>query len=107
MIPEGRLGLLGLGVRAGSVVIGTNGVRAGLQRGEVALVIVAADFSPRTEEKVVVLARARRVQVLQGPAARELGRRLGRSPVQAVGVRDAKLAAGIVASGEPAEFRRA
>jgi len=107
MIPDGRLGLLGLGVRAGSVVIGTNGVRAGLQRGEVVLVIVAADCSPRTEEKVVALARARDVRILEGPAAQELGRRLGRSPVQAVGVRDAQLAAGIASGGEPAEFRRA
>jgi ribosomal protein L7Ae-like RNA K-turn-binding protein len=106
MIAEEHLGLLGLGMRAGTVVVGTNGVRAGLQRGEVALVIVAADHSARTEEKVLVLARARHVRTLVGPDARELGSRLGRAPVQAVGVRDAQLAAGIAPVGEPAESRR-
>jgi hypothetical protein len=32
---------------------------------------------------------------MEGPPADELGRRLGRDSVQAVGVKDAKLAAGI------------
>jgi ribosomal protein L7Ae-like RNA K-turn-binding protein len=107
VISEEHLGLLGLGMRAGSVVVGTNGVRAGLQRDELAMVIVAADCSPRTEEKVLVLARARGVQTLVGPDARVLGGRLGRAPVQAVGVRDPKLAAGIARMGESAESRRA
>ncbi len=87
--------LLGLGVRAGSVVLGTSGVRAGLQRGEIVLVVVAADQSPRTEEKVGRLARARGVPVIVGPPADEMGKRIGRAAVQAVGVQDAQLAAGI------------
>jgi ribosomal protein L7Ae-like RNA K-turn-binding protein len=87
--------LLGLGVRAGTVVLGTGGVRAALQRGKVVLVVVAGDHSPRTEEKVCRLARARGVPVLVGPPATALGRQIGRAAVQAVGVRDAQLAAGI------------
>ena len=106
MISEARLGLLGLGMRSGQVVVGTNGVRAALQRGEIACVIVAEDCSPRTEEKVVRLARASGVPTLVGPASRALGSRLGRSPIQAVGVRDAQLAAGLTAAGEPADSRR-
>jgi len=82
-------------VRAGTVVVGTSGVRAELQRGGVVLVVVAGDGSPRTEEKVGRLARARGVPVLMGPPAAELGRQIGRTAVQAVGVRDAQLAAGI------------
>ena len=97
MIDAGRLGLLGLGVRAGQVIIGTGGVREALQRGEVSLVVVAKDCSPRTEEKVNRLARARGIPLLEGPTADELGRRLGRDSIQAVGVRDPKLAAGILA----------
>lgn len=92
---EAGLRLLGLGVRAGSVVVGTGGVRAGLQRGEIALVVLAANMSPRTEEKVARLARARGVPLLVGPPAEEMGKRIGRSAVQAAGVRDARLAAGI------------
>lgn len=106
MIDESRLGLLGLGMRAGHVVVGTNGVRAGLQRGEIFLVIVAEDCSRRTEEKVVRLARATGVPTMTGPVARTLGDRLGRSAVQAVGVRDVQLVAGLTDQGAPAEARR-
>jgi ribosomal protein L7Ae-like RNA K-turn-binding protein len=77
------------------VVVGTGGVRAGLQRGKVVLVVVAGDRSPRTEEKVGRLARARGIPVLVGPPAAALGRRIGRTAVQAVGVRDVQLAVGI------------
>ena len=100
MIPSGRLGLLGLGLRAGQVIVGTSGVRAALQRNELTLVIVALDHSGRTSEKVGRLAQARGVPVLQGPSAEELGRRLGRDSVQAVGVKDRSLAAGIAGHAE-------
>ena len=46
----GVLGLLGLGVRAGQVVIGVDGTRRGLQAGQVRCVVVAADASPRAVE---------------------------------------------------------
>ena len=95
MKARGALGLLSLGRRAGSVVVGTGGVRAALQRGELALVVVARDKSSRTEEKVLRLASARGVTSVVGPSADDLGRSVGRGPVQAVGVRDAELAAGI------------
>jgi ribosomal protein L7Ae-like RNA K-turn-binding protein len=91
--------LLGLGLRAGQLVLGTAGVRAGLQRGEVALVVLAANRSTRTGDKVERLARARRVPVLVGPPDEPLGRRLGRPALQAVGVKDGRLAAGITADG--------
>jgi ribosomal protein L7Ae-like RNA K-turn-binding protein len=88
-------GLLGLGMRAGSVIVGTGGVRAALQRGQLALVVVARDRSSRTDEKVLNLASARGVPLVVGPSADDLGRSVGRASVQAVGVRDADLATGI------------
>jgi ribosomal protein L7Ae-like RNA K-turn-binding protein len=91
--------LLGLGVRAGNVVIGVAGVRAGLQRGKVYCVVLAADASTRTIEKVVRLAEAKQVPVLRGPEANELGAGLGKPPVQAVGVGDPALARGLMADG--------
>jgi len=91
--------LLGLGVRAGNVVIGVAGVRAGLQRGTMACVVVAQDVAQRTIEKVVRLAEAKQVPVLRGPVARELGAGLGKAPVQAVGVTDPNLARGLMADG--------
>lgn len=82
------------------MVIGVAGVRARLQRNALACVVLAADASPRTRDKVERLARARRVPVLVGPAADRLGAGLGRSSVQAVGVADAALARGLVGSLE-------
>src|SRR5881628_687580 len=92
--------LLGLGVRAGGVVLGVTGIRAKLQRDGLSCVVLAADASPRTRDKVERLARARGVPIVQGPVALELGAGLGRPPLQAVGVRDAGLARGLVAVEE-------
>ena len=89
-------GLLGLGARGRKLVVGVAGVRARLQRGTVQAVVLAADASARTREKVERLALARGIPVLVGPEAVQLGRRLGRSPVQAVGVEDRALARGMV-----------
>ena len=91
--------LLGLGLRAGNVVVGVASVRAGLQRGKVVCVVLAQDAGQRTIEKVARLANARKIPVLRGPVATELGAGLGRPPVQAVGVSDAALARGLIADG--------
>ena len=90
--------LFGLGLRAGNVVVGVAGVRAGLQRGKLTCVVLAQDAGPRTIEKVARLADARKIPVLRGPAADELGMALGRPPVQAVGVTDTALARGLIAN---------
>ena len=92
--------LLGLGRKAGRVVLGVTGVRAKLRRDALRCVVLAADASPRTREMLERLARARGVPVIAGPAAERLGAGLGRPPVQAVGVEDAGLARGLVASLE-------
>jgi len=89
--------LLGLGLRAGRVVIGVAGVRAGLQRGKLACVVVAADAGQRTQDKVTRLAQAKGVPLVTGPDAAQLGQKLGRPPVQAVGVADRALARGLTA----------
>ncbi len=91
--------LLGLGLRAGNVLVGVASVRAGLQRGKVVCVVLAQDASQRTIEKVARLAVARSIPVLRGPAAGQLGAGLGRPPVQAVGVTDPALARGLTADG--------
>ena len=89
------LGLLGLGERAGRLIVGVDGVRTGLQRGRCQLVVVARDASVRAREKVIRLARARQVPCLRGPEAEAMGRQLGRPPVMVVGVIDPALARGL------------
>jgi ribosomal protein L7Ae-like RNA K-turn-binding protein len=92
--------LLGLGVRGGQVVIGVAGVRARLQQGRLAVVVLAADATARTKEKVERLAVARGIPVLRGPVAERLGARLGRPSVQAVGTGDRALARGLMRLSE-------
>lgn len=106
MTRDGLLSLMGLGERAGTVIVGVSGVRAGLRRGEVRLVVAATDHSARTADKVLRLAAGKGVPVVVGPAADELGRRLGRGTVQVIGVRDPSLAAGMLAAGDGQEWRR-
>ncbi|HTR19581.1 MAG TPA: ribosomal L7Ae/L30e/S12e/Gadd45 family protein [Gemmatimonadales bacterium] len=103
MNEDARLRLLGLGARARRVVIGVTGVRAKLQEGVgsgLACVVLAADASLRTQEKVGRLAAARGVPVLRGPSAERMGAGLGRPSVQAVGVSDPALARGLVRLSE-------
>lgn len=93
---DAALRLVGLGVRAGGVVLGTGAVRAELQRGRARVVILAADPSPRTREKVERLAHGKGVPVVAGPEADTLGARLGRGRLQAVAIVDRQLAEGFM-----------
>ena len=93
------LGYLGLGIRAGSVVVGVDAVRRSLQARELRCIVVARDGSQRAREKVVRLATALGIPQVEGPEAAELGARLGKPPVMVAGVRDAALADGIVRAG--------
>jgi ribosomal protein L7Ae-like RNA K-turn-binding protein len=96
---SGVLGLLGLGIRAGNVVVGVDAVRRSLQARECRCIVVARDASQRVREKVVRLATAIGVPQVEGPEAAVLGARLGKPPVMVAGVRDAALADGIVRAG--------
>lgn len=89
------LGLLGLGRRAGGVIIGVDAVRRALQSDQLACVVLASDAGRRAVEKVERLAVGRGVPLVKGPGADEIGARLGRPPVMAVGIRDRALADGI------------
>ena len=95
----GVLGYLGLGIKAGSVVVGVDAVRRSLQAKEIRCIVVARDASQRAREKVVRLATALGVPQVNGPDAAQLGAKLGKPPVMVAGVRDAALADGIVQAG--------
>lgn len=96
---ERLLRLLGLGYRARQVVVGVDQVRSALKAGKVACVVVAADVSPRAEEKVVRLAAGRGVPLLPGPSAEAIGARLGRPGIMVAGVLDRALAHGLAEAG--------
>jgi len=93
------LGYLGLGIRAGSVVVGVDAVRRSLQAREIRCIVVARDISQRAREKVVRLATSLGIPQVEGPRAEVLGAGLGKPPVMVAGVRDAALAEGILKAG--------
>ena len=89
------LGLLGLGVRGRTAVVGVQQVRDAAFRGRLALAVVAPDASANSRDKVLPLLRARRIRIIEGPSAAELGGAVGRQSAAAVGVIDHNLARGI------------
>jgi len=89
-------GLLGLGNRSGSLRVGVEGVRAGLQADEFRCVVVAADATGRVEDKVIRLALGKRVPLVAGPTADRLGAAVGKPPVMVVGVMERALADAVV-----------
>ncbi len=80
-------------------MIGVDQVRQGLLHDRFACLVVAADASPRAQEKVVRLAAGRGVPLVGGPAAATIGGRLNRPAVMVVGVVDRALARGLVDAG--------
>lgn len=78
--------------RAGRVVWGTGRVREALQKGEVRLVVVAADASSTQLDKVLRPAERTGVPVRAFGTRASLGRALGVGPISAAGVTEAELA---------------
>ncbi len=101
--PARLLGLIGLGYRARSVVVGVDAVRRELQAGRCRCVVLADDASPRAVEKVVRLAAAKAIPLLTGPGAAAMGAQVGKPPVMAVGVRDRGLAQGVLRAASTEE----
>lgn len=92
------LRLLGLGVRGRGAVVGVEQVRHAAHRGTLCLAVVAPDASRHSLDKVIPLLAAKRVTILEGPSADELGAAVGRQNTAAVGVTDRNLARGIQAA---------
>src|SRR5690242_12894806 len=87
--------LLGLGLRGRLVVVGVQQVRTAASKGSLVLAVVARDASRHSLDKVLPLLRARRIEVIEGMSAVELGATVGRESTAAVGVVDRQLASGI------------
>jgi ribosomal protein L7Ae-like RNA K-turn-binding protein len=88
-------GLLGLGRRARSVVIGSRETRASLRRGEIRLVLLAGDGSLRDRERVRRISAEEDVPAHDLATREELGSWIGLEPVSVVGIQDPHLAAAV------------
>ena len=96
------LRLLGIGMNGRLVIVGVQQVRDAAQRGKLKLAVIAPDASHHSLDKVVPMLRAKRIRMIEGPSATELGAAVGRASTAAVGVVDAQLARGIRALVESA-----
>jgi ribosomal protein L7Ae-like RNA K-turn-binding protein len=89
------LRLLGIGMNGRLVVVGVQQVRDAAQRGKLKLAVIAPDASRNSLDKVVPMLQAKRIRVIEGPSATDLGAAFGRESTAAVGVVDPQLASGI------------
>ncbi len=80
------LNLLGLAMRSGNALTGTDQVRKAVRDGTVAGAILAADASPTQREKLVPLLEVQRVPYHIVLLREQLGGALGKAPVSAVGL---------------------
>lgn len=87
--------LIGLGVRARTVVVGVQQARVALQKGLVELAIVADDASENSRAKVVPMVDAKRIGRIGGVTAAQLGDAVGKDATTVVVVLDEALARGI------------
>ena len=89
------LGLVGLGLRARTAVVGVEQVRMAARKGNLVLAVVAPDASPHSLKKLLPLLKATGTRVVQGPGAATLGAAAGRDSTAAIGIIDRSLAKGI------------
>ncbi|MGH7475893.1 MAG: L7Ae/L30e/S12e/Gadd45 family ribosomal protein [Longimicrobiales bacterium] len=86
------LGLLGLAARAGAVAAGGDAVRDAIRRRRAHLVVIAADVSANSRDKIMRPLTRQGIRGLEAFDRAVLGHAIGRAPVAAVAVLDARLA---------------
>lgn len=86
------LRLLGLAARAGAILPGTERVREAARSGEARYVVVAADASDNTRDKLLPMLEARGVPHVLAYDRFSLGDAVGRGPLGAVAVADVSFA---------------
>jgi ribosomal protein L7Ae-like RNA K-turn-binding protein len=86
------LSMLGMATRAGAVITGTDRVREAARGGSLRLAILAHDASANSSGKLLPLLEARSMAYVVRFDRKELGAAVGRAPLSAVGIVDAKLA---------------
>lgn len=81
-------GLLGLAMKAGKIVFGTDSCIEEIQRKRVKLVIVATDAAERTKMKLSIICSDNNVAILEFSTIEELSNAIGRSNKAIVGIKD-------------------
>jgi ribosomal protein L7Ae-like RNA K-turn-binding protein len=90
------LGLVGLGIRSRNAVVGAEQVRTAGRKGTLVVALVARDAAANSAAKLLPLLRGRRIPVVEGLTADQLGAVAGRQQTVAIGITDRSLANGIL-----------
>jgi ribosomal protein L7Ae-like RNA K-turn-binding protein len=88
--------MLGLAARAGAVIPGTERVREAARSGTLHFVLVAADLSANSRDKLLPLLNARQIPYAIVSDRDALGGAVGRAPLSALGITEKKLADRVV-----------
>jgi ribosomal protein L7Ae-like RNA K-turn-binding protein len=88
--------MLGLAARAGAVIPGTERVREAARSGTLHFVLVAADLSANSRDKLLPLLNARQIPYAIVSDRDALGGAVGRAPLSALGITERKLADRVV-----------
>lgn len=84
--------MLGLAARAGAVLPGTERVREAARAGSLHFVLVAADASDNSLDKLVPLLEKRQIEHAVVLDRVTLGGAVGKAPLSAIGITETKLA---------------
>lgn len=79
---------LGLAQKAGKVAAGDFAVRSALNGGKARLLLIACDAAEASRREMEYLAQKAGVPVVNGPARREIGEAIGKSPRTALVITD-------------------
>ena len=91
-VADALLSMLGLAARAGAVITGTERVREAARAGSLHFVLVAADASDNSRDKLLPLLDARQIAYAVVYDRDALGGAVGRAPLSALGITETKLA---------------
>lgn len=92
MTSRGVYQVFGLAYRAGKAAWGYQAVMDALDRGKACLLVIAADASPRLQNKMTTLCRQRKCEVIIFGCKEFIGAALGKPPCSVIGLLDENFA---------------
>ena len=90
------MGLIGLSMRAGKIVFGTEAVTEAIERRKIKLVIVAEDAADRTIEKFERISEEYNIKCIKFGESENLSKAIGKENKVVIGIKDKNIAEQIV-----------
>ncbi len=93
---EKIMGLIGLSMKAGKVIFGTETVREAAERKKIKLIIVAEDAADRTILNFKKIAEKQKILFITWGTEQELSKAIGKENKVIIGIKDKNLANAII-----------